>query len=73
MASQRELLLMLVVLLLVHLWRLCERTTIARHPPHGPDLLLEWRESPRLMRKALGYSLGMFDKLVNWICAYSAL
>ena len=64
---------MLAVLLLVHLWRPRERTTIARRPPRGPDLLLEWRESPRLIRKALGCSPGTFDKLVNWICAHSAL
>ena len=64
---------MLAVLLLVHLWRPREQTTIARRLPRGPDLLLEWRESPRLMRKVLGYSLDTFNKLVNWICAHSTL
>ena len=67
MASQEELLLYLAVILLVSLWRPRETTTITRRPPRGPSLLLEWRESPRLMRKALGCSPQTFDKLVAWI------
>ena len=64
---------MFTVLLLIHLWRPRERTTITRRAPRGSHLLEEWRESLRLIRKALGCSSITFDRLVDWIRSHSNL
>ena len=64
---------MFTVLLLIHLWRPRERTTITRRASRGPHLLEEWRESLRLMRKALDCSPATFDRLVDWIRLHSNL
>ena len=71
--TEDELLLYLAVILLISLWKPRLPSSNVRRPPRGPDLLLEWRESPRLMRKALGCSPSTFDKLVEWIRTHSTL
>lgn len=73
MPSEEELLLYLAVILLISLWHPREQSSIVRRPPRGPQLLVEWRESPRLMRDALGCLPQTFDKLLEWICAHSSL